>query len=54
MENNEKMSIVLNWLGRQATQIIKSQGVTPKTPKEIYDALEKILFLRRLCLDPTQ
>ena len=35
------MSIMLNWLGRQATQIIKSQGITPGTPKEIYDALEK-------------
>ena len=41
MENNEKKSIVLNWLGRQATQTIKSQGITPRTPKEIYDALEK-------------
>ena len=42
MENNEKMSIVLYWLGRQATQIIISQGITPRTPKEIYDALETI------------
>ena len=42
MENNEKMSIVLNWLGRQATQIMNSHGITPRTPKEIYDALEKI------------
>ena len=42
MENNEKMSIVLNWLGRQVTQIIKSQSITPQTPKEIYYALEKI------------
>ena len=41
MENNEKMSIVLNWLGRQTTQIIKSQGITLRTPQEIYDALEK-------------
>ena len=30
----------LNWLCRQATQIIKSQGITPRTHKEIYDALE--------------
>ena len=45
MEKNEKMSIVLNWLGRQATQIIKSQGITPRTPKEICDALEKNLDL---------
>ena len=30
MENNETTSIVLNWLGKQATQIIKSQGITPK------------------------
>ena len=37
MENNEKTSIVLNWLGRQAPQIIKSQGITPRTPKEIYE-----------------
>ena len=41
VENNEKMSIVLNWLGRQATQINKSQDVTPKTSKEIYDTLQK-------------
>ena len=42
MENNEKkMSNVLNWLGRQATQVIKSQGITPKTSEEIYDTLEK-------------
>ena len=40
MENNEKMSIVLNWLGRQAIQIIKSQGITPRIPEKIYDALE--------------
>ena len=42
MENNEKMSIVMNWLGRQATQIIMSQGITHGTPKKIYDTLEKI------------
>ena len=38
----KKMCTVLNWLGRQATQAIKSQGITTKTPKEFYDALEKI------------
>ena len=42
MENNEKISIVLNWLGKQATHIIKSQGIIPRTPKEIYDSFEKI------------
>ena len=36
------MSIVLNWFGRQGTQIIKSQGITAGTPKEIYDALENL------------
>ena len=42
MENNEKMSIVLNWLGMQATQIIKSQGIIPRTLEEICDTSEKI------------
>ena len=41
MENNDKMSIVLNWLGRQATKIIKSQGIIPRRPQEICDVLEK-------------
>ena len=41
MENNEQMSIMLNWLGKQVTQIIKSQGITPRTSQKIYDALEK-------------
>ena len=41
MENNETMSIVLNWLGRQAIQLIKSQDITPSTPQKIYDTLEK-------------
>ena len=45
MENHANMSIVLNWLDRQATHFIKSQGVTPRTFKEIYDALEKNLDL---------
>ena len=39
----KKTGIVLNWLGKQATQIIKSQGITPRTLKEIYDALQKFL-----------
>ena len=42
MENNGKISIVLNWLGRQPTMIIKSQGITSRTPKKIYDTLGRI------------
>ena len=43
MEDNEIASLVLNWLGRQATQIIKSQGIVPSKPKDMHDALEKKL-----------
>ena len=32
---------VPNCLGKQATQIIKSQGIAPTKPKDVYDALEK-------------
>ena len=42
MENNEKISIVLNWLGREATQSNQLLGITPRTSKKIYDALEII------------
>ena len=40
------MSIVLNWLGRQTMQIIKSQSITPRRPKETYDVLQKISRLQ--------
>ena len=36
LEDNEKVSLVLNWLGRQATQIIKSKGIAPTKPKDVY------------------
>ena len=42
MEKDERASLVLNWLGRQATIIIKSQGITPSVPKDIFDALSSV------------
>ena len=42
LEQNERVSHVLNWLGREATQMIKSQGIASTKPKDVYDALEKI------------
>ena len=32
-------SLVLNWLGREATMSIKSQGITLSEPKDIFDGL---------------
>ena len=42
MEKDEKASLVLIWLGRQATVIIKSQGITPSEPKDIFDPLTSV------------
>ena len=42
MKNDETVSIVLNCLGMQTTQTIKLLNITPRTPKEICDALEII------------
>ena len=35
LEGNEKTSLVLNWLGRQATQIMKSQGIASTKPRNV-------------------
>ena len=38
MEKDKRASLVLNWLGRHATMIIKSQGITLSEPKDIFAA----------------
>ena len=42
MEKDERASLVLNWLGRQTTMIIKSQGITSSELKNIFDALTSV------------
>ena len=42
MEKDERASLVLNWLDRQTTMIIQSQGITPLEPKDIFDALTSV------------
>ena len=44
MEKDESASLVLNWLGRKATMIIKSQGITPSEPKDMFDALTSVFY----------
>ena len=42
MGKDERASLFLNWLCRQATMIINSQGFTPSEPKDIFDGLTRV------------
>ena len=42
MKDKPKAGLIVNWLGREATQVLKSMEVEADKPDEVFDALEKI------------
>ena len=50
LKDKQRASLVVNWLGREATQILTSVDAEVSTTDEVYEALEKVsdLNLTRL------
>ena len=40
--NKQQAGLIINWLGREATQIITSVEADTGTPDNVFDALEKV------------
>ena len=42
MREKSKAGLIINWLGRDAAQVLKSMGVEANSPDEVYKTLEKV------------
>ena len=42
MKDKPKAGLIINWLGREAAQVLKSMEVEAEKPDEVFEALEKI------------
>ena len=42
LKDKQRARLIINWLGREATQIITSVEADTGTPDEVFDALEKV------------
>ena len=42
MKDKPKAGLIINWLGREAAQVLKSMEVEADKPDEVFEALEKI------------
>ena len=42
LKEKQRAGLLINWLGRQATQILASTEVTTDSPEEVFEALEKV------------
>ena len=45
MKDKPKVGLIVNWLGRECAQALKSLEVEADKPEEVYEALEKIFRL---------
>ena len=42
LKDKQRARLLINWLGRQATQILASVEITADNPDEVFEALEKV------------
>ena len=42
LKDKQRAGLLINWLGRQATQILASAEITADNPDEVFEALEKV------------
>ena len=42
LKDKQRAGLLINWLGRQATQIIASVETSTNSPEEVFEALEKV------------
>ena len=42
MKEKPKANVIINWLGRDAAQVLKSMDIEANHPDEIYETLEKV------------
>ena len=42
LKDKQRAGLLINWLGRQATQILASAEITTDSPEEVFEALEKV------------
>ena len=42
LKDKQRAGLLINWLGRQATQIIASVETSTDTPEDVFEALEKV------------
>ena len=42
MKDKPKAGLIINWLGRDAAQVLKSIDVEANNPEEVYETLEKV------------
>ena len=42
LKEKQRAGLLINWLGRQATQILASVEITADSPEEVFEALEKV------------
>ena len=42
MKDKPKTGLIINWLGRDAAQVLKSMDVEANSPDEVYETLEKV------------
>ena len=45
MKEKPKVGLIINWLGRDAAQVLKSMDVEANSPEEVYGTLEKVFRL---------
>ena len=45
MKEKSKAGLIINWLGRDAAQVLKSMEVEANSPDEVYEILEKVFRL---------
>ena len=45
MKDEPKAGLIINWLGRDAAQVLKSMDVEANSPDEVYETLEKVFRL---------
>ena len=42
LKDKQRAGLLINWLGREATQILASAEITVDNPNEVFEALEKV------------
>ena len=42
LKDKQRAGLLINWLGREATQILASAEITADNPDEVFEALEKV------------
>ena len=42
LKDKQRAGLLINWLGREATQILASSEITADNPDEVFEALEKV------------